>query len=143
MTAASGFQPFYFNPRLFFLLSVNVAGLQPSMILFLVALARNLQLMEQKPAKVCQGGDPMSLVKMKKREQTGRAQLLLLLEGDLDFQEDDISTSSGIFNCLQWRTLLLSPQLHHNVTILCFKGKVYAIIISCRPRCSFECHQGC
>jgi hypothetical protein len=65
------------------------------MILFSVALARNLQLVEQKPAKVCQGGDPMSLVK--KREQTGRAELLLLLEGDLDFREDDISTSSGIF----------------------------------------------
>jgi hypothetical protein len=66
------------------------------MILFSVALARNLQLVEQKPAKVCQGGDPMSLVK-KKREQTGRAELLLLLEGDLDFREDDISASSGIF----------------------------------------------
>jgi hypothetical protein len=72
-----------------------VDGLRPSMILFSVALARNLQLVEQKPAKVCQGGDPMSLVK--KREQTGRAELLLLLEGDLDFREDDISTSSGIF----------------------------------------------
>jgi hypothetical protein len=65
--------------------------------------------MEHKPAKVCQGGDLMSLVKMKKREQTGRAQLLLLLEGGLDFREDDISTSSGIFNCWQWRIVLISP----------------------------------
>ena len=116
-----------------------MAGLQPSMILFSVALARNLQLMEQKPAKVCQGGDPMSLVKMKKREQTGRAQLLLLLlEGDLDFQEDDIDipTSSGIFNCLQGRIVLISPQLlHPNVTILCFKGKVYATIMH-----TLHCH---
>jgi hypothetical protein len=99
MTAVAGFQPFVFVLilDLFFLLSVNVAGLQPSMILFPAALARDLQSMEQKPAKVCQGGDPTSLVKTKKREQTGRAELLLLLEGDLDFREDDISTSSGIF----------------------------------------------
>ena len=97
----AGFQLFYFNPRLFFLLSVNVVGLQPSMILFSVALARNLQLMEQKPAKVCQGGDPMSLVKMK-GEQTRRVELLLLLEGDF---RDDISTSAGILNCLHGRVL--------------------------------------
>lgn len=120
MTEWLVFSLFYFSPPLFFLLSVNVAGLQPSLILFSVALARNLQLMEQKLAKVCQDGDPMSLVKTKKREHTGRVQLLLLLEGDLDFQEDDISTSSGIFNCLQWRILLISPQVHPNVTLILF-----------------------
>lgn len=66
------------------------------MILFSVALSRKLQLIKQRPAKVCQGGDLMSLVKMKTREQTGRAELLSLLEGDLDFRGDDISTCSGI-----------------------------------------------
>ena len=52
--------------------------------------------MKQQPAKVCQGGDPTSLVKMKMREQTVGAELLLLLEGDRDFQEDDMASATGI-----------------------------------------------
>jgi len=51
--------------------------------------------MKQQPAKVCQGGDPTSLVKMKMREQTVGAELLLLLEGDRDFQ-DDMPPATGI-----------------------------------------------
>jgi len=51
--------------------------------------------MKQQPAKVCQGGDPTSLVRMKMREeQTGGAELLLL-EGDRDFQ-DDMPPATGI-----------------------------------------------
>jgi hypothetical protein len=51
------------------------------MVLFSVASARNLQLMAASKGMSGQGGDPMSLVKMK-GEQTGRVELLLLLEGD-------------------------------------------------------------
>ena len=71
------------------------------MILFSVASARNLQLMAASKGVSGQGGDSMSLVKMK-GEQTRRVELLLLLEGDF---RDDISTSAGILNCLHGRVL--------------------------------------
>ena len=57
------------------------------------AWARNLQLVKEQPAKVGQGGDLMSLARMKTRKEpvgTWRVELPLTPDGDRDFQEDDV-----------------------------------------------------
>ena len=56
------------------------------------AWARNLQLVKLQPAKVGQGGDLMSLAKMKTRKEpvgSWRVELPSTPDGDRDFQEDD------------------------------------------------------
>jgi hypothetical protein len=63
-------------------------------MLFLLfeAWARNLQLVKEQPAKAGQGGEGMSLAKMKTRKEavgTWRVELPLIKpEGGRDFQED-------------------------------------------------------
>jgi hypothetical protein len=88
--------------------------------------------MKQQPAKVCQGGDPTSLVKMKMREeQTGGAELLLLLEGDRDFQEDDIPPATGILVVRMGGLLWISSQLlSPNLTVICFEERLYCLALT-------------